>query len=265
MVVKTPNSTRLFPGLILAAGDVPTPVGAGSKPREVPLERFDMSAPSILLTRDRRESRPLVPGYGILHSAERLAAGIAFAAVAPALGATMLAIRALSGRSPLIAHRRVGRNGEPFWILKLRTMWGASEPAGASGAVWIEYLNNTGVPVIKGAPDPRVTSRLAAFCRRYSVDELPQLLQIVSGRLRLVGPRPLTAQELAVYYGDDAAEVLSVPPGLTGLWQVMGRNRLSYAQRRRLDLFFVRKQSLGLYLRILLRTPARVLSGRDAW
>ena len=175
----------------------------------------------------------------------------------------MLAVRALSGRSPLIAHRRLGLNGEPFWVWKLRTMWDGTRVQGPAG--WIEYLKDTGVPVIKGAPDPRVTSRLAAFCRRYSVDELPQLLQVVSGKLSLVGPRPLTSQELDVYYGPDSREVLSVRPGLTGLWQVMGRNRLTYAQRRRLDLFLVRKWGLGLYLRILLRTPQRVFSGRDAW
>jgi exopolysaccharide production protein ExoY len=142
-------------------------------------------------------------------------------------------------------------------------MWDESPRPASAG--WIEYLTDTSVPVIKGAPDPRVTSRLAAFCRRYSVDELPQLLQVVTGRIRLVGPRPLTPLEMDAYYGVDSSEVLSVRPGLTGLWQVMGRNRLTYAQRRRLDLFFVRKRSLGLYLRILLRTPGRVLSGRDAW
>jgi lipopolysaccharide/colanic/teichoic acid biosynthesis glycosyltransferase len=157
----------------------------------------------------------------------------------------MLAVRALSGRSPLIAHRRLGLNAEPFWIVKLRTMW--DRPHGRrrrAAAGWIEYLENTGVPVMKGEPDSRVTSRLAEFCRRYSVDELPQLLQIVTGKLALVGPRPLTQRELDVYYGSDCGEVLSVRPGLTGLWQVMGRNHLTYAQRRRLDLFFVRKGSL---------------------
>ena len=179
----------------------------------------------------------------------------------------MLAVRMLSGRSPLIAHRRLGLNGEPFWTIKLRTMWetGDDPPRARKTPGWIEYLTDTDVPTIKGAPDPRVTSRLAAFCRRYSVDELPQLLQVVTGRLSLVGPRPLTSQELDVYYGADRTEVLSVRPGLTGLWQVMGRNRLTYPQRLRLDLFFVRKRGLGLYLRILLRTPRRVFSGRDAW
>jgi lipopolysaccharide/colanic/teichoic acid biosynthesis glycosyltransferase len=223
-----------------------------------------MAAPSVLLTRGVRESRrAAAPDGRALRWAERLAAGVAFAAVAPALGATMLAVRVLSGRSPLIAHRRLGLNGEPFWILKLRTMWDKADRY--TGGGWIEHLPDTGVPVIKGAPDPRVTSRLAAFCRRYSVDELPQLLQVLTGKLSLVGPRPLTKRELDTYYGADCSEVLSVRPGLTGLWQVMGRNRLTYAQRRRLDLFFVRKGGLGLYLRILVSTPQRVLSGRDAW
>jgi lipopolysaccharide/colanic/teichoic acid biosynthesis glycosyltransferase len=222
-----------------------------------------MAAPSVLLTQRVRESKRTGVSAAALQWAERLAGAVAFAAVAPALAGTMLAVRALSRRPPLIAHRRLGLNGEPFWIIKLRTMWDKSDTP-ASGS-WIEYLEDTVVPVIKGAPDPRVTSRLAAFCRRYSVDELPQLLQVAAGRLALVGPRPLTARELDTYYGADSTEVLSVRPGLTGLWQVMGRNRLTYAQRRRLDLFYVRKCGLGLYLRILLRTPQRVLSGRDAW
>jgi len=225
-----------------------------------------MGAPSLLLSGRVRESRTVGAASEAVHWIERIAAGISFVAVAPALGASMLTIRAISGRSPLIAHRRLGLNGEPFWILKLRTMWDRSErPRSAAAAGWIEYLKDTTVPVIKGAPDPRVTSRLAAFCRRYSVDELPQLLQVVTGKMGLVGPRPLTPREMDAYYGADSGEVLSVRPGLTGLWQVMGRNRLTYPQRRRLDLFLVRHPGIGLYVRILLRTPARVVSGRDAW
>lgn len=82
--------------------------------------------------------------------------------------------------------------------------------------------------------------------------------------MRLVGPRPVTRQEWNAYYGVSAAEVLSVSPGMTGLWQVLGRNRLTYAQRRRLDLFYARHQTPQLDLKLLLRTPVRVLSGRDA-
>ncbi len=134
----------------------------------------------------------------------------------------------------------------------------------SKSAGWIEYLGDTHVPVFKDARDPRVTSRLALFCRRFSLDELPQLIHVLSGRMRLVGPRPVTHKEWNIYYGASAADVLSVSPGITGLWQVMGRNRLTYPQRRRLDLFYARHRSPQLDLLLLLRTPARVLSGRNA-
>jgi lipopolysaccharide/colanic/teichoic acid biosynthesis glycosyltransferase len=147
-------------------------------------------------------------------------------------------------------------------MLKVRTIWGQADASPA----WVEYLRDAHVPVKKNGPDPRVTSRLAAFLRRSSLDELPQLIHVVTGEMRLVGPRPLTRQELDAHYGPHAAaEVLSVHPGITGLWQVMGRNRLSYPQRRRLDLFFVRRGGAALALRILAATPGRVLSARDAW
>jgi lipopolysaccharide/colanic/teichoic acid biosynthesis glycosyltransferase len=117
---------------------------------------------------------------------------------------------------------------------------------------------------MKSEDDPRVTSRFASWCRRYSLDELPQLYHIARGEMSFVGPRPITAAELASHYGDDAPEVLSVRPGLTGLWQSLGRNRLTYATRRRLDVWFVRHASPGLYFRILARTIPRVLQGDNA-
>jgi exopolysaccharide production protein ExoY len=101
--------------------------------------------------------------------------------------------------------------------------------------------------------------------RKYSIDELPQLWHVVQGKMSLVGPRPMTAQELSDRYGQAAAEVLRFRPGLTGLWQIRGRSRLNYGQRRRLDLLFVRSWSVRLYFRILLATVPRVLTGKDAW
>jgi lipopolysaccharide/colanic/teichoic acid biosynthesis glycosyltransferase len=83
--------------------------------------------------------------------------------------------------------------------------------------------------------------------------------------MSIIGPRPLTASELTTFYGNHAAEVLAVPPGLTGLWQVYGRNCLTYKQRLRLDLFFVRRRTPALYLLILLKTPIQVLSGRNSY
>jgi lipopolysaccharide/colanic/teichoic acid biosynthesis glycosyltransferase len=149
-------------------------------------------------------------------------------------------------------------------MLKIRTMWGSGPGSPSRG--WVEYVETAPVDLPKTGPDPRVTSRFAAWCRRYSMDELPQLLHVVSGRMSLVGPRPLTQYELDAYYGPSAtAEVLSVRPGLSGLWQTMGRNRLTYRQRRRLDVFLVRHPGWRLYLRILVATVPRAAAGHGAW
>ena len=192
---------------------------------------------------------------------ERIIAALLLVGALPVIAATVVTIRVLSGGAPLIAHRRVGWRCRPFWMFKVRTMWDrrATGPCG-----WIDYLAERPVPAKTAGPDPRVTSRFAAFCRKFSIDELPQLAHVAAGTMSLVGPRPLTAAELEEHYAGDAAEVLSVPPGLSGLWQVRGRSRLTYAKRHRLDLFFVRRRSWRLYLGVLLRTPLRVLSGRDA-
>ena len=209
---------------------------------------------SLTLARPRSLSRP-----GI---AQRLSAALALGPCLPVISVAGAVIRVLSGRSPLVAHKRVGLNGEPFWMLKLRTMWDGT--ASGEGLRLIEYLDAAPVPVSKRCPDPRVTSRFAAVCRKFSIDELPQLIHIVAGQMSFIGPRPLTSEELETHYGESASEILQVPPGVTGLWQVLGRNRLTYPQRRRLDLFFVRKRCFALSTWILLRTPARVLSGRDS-
>jgi lipopolysaccharide/colanic/teichoic acid biosynthesis glycosyltransferase len=152
---------------------------------------------------------------------ERMLAGALLIALLPALAVSSLAVALASRKSPFIAHRRVGRYGQDFWMLKVRTMWDRTQPSASKSAGWIEYLGDTHVPVFKGARDPRVTSRLALFCRRFSLDELPQLIHVLSGRMRLVGPRPVTRKEWNIYYGASAADVLSVSPGITGLWQVM--------------------------------------------
>jgi exopolysaccharide production protein ExoY len=193
---------------------------------------------------------------------ERCCSALLLAAFGPVLAGAAAITRVLSGRSPFVAVRRVGCRGETIWVLKLRTMWEGSS-SGPSAAL-VEYLEDTEIPTVKTGSDPRVSSRFAAFARRFSLDELPQLVHVVEGRMRLAGPRPLTRLELDAYYGPHSAEVLSVLPGITGLWQVMGRNRLTYKQRLRLDRFFVRRANLKLYLWILLRTPQSVLSGRGA-
>jgi lipopolysaccharide/colanic/teichoic acid biosynthesis glycosyltransferase len=157
-------------------------------------------------------------------------------------------------------------------MLKLRTMWPVTSPVtsdDASGAAgrsgWIEYIDDDLGPQLKHPVDPRVTSPFARFCRRHSIDELPQLWHVVRGQMSLVGPRPMTEGELHRYYGLAAQEILQVRPGLAGLWQISGRNRLTYAERRDLDLKLVRGRSARLYIEILLRTIPEVLSGSGSW
>jgi lipopolysaccharide/colanic/teichoic acid biosynthesis glycosyltransferase len=129
----------------------------------------------------------------------------------------------------------------------------------------IEYIDDDSGPALKAPADDRVGSRFARFCRRHSLDELPQLLLVLTGRMSLVGPRPVTLKELALIYGRDAGAILTAKPGLSGLWQVSGRNRLTFSERRALDLQSVHDHSSRLYLRILLRTVPEVLSGRNTW
>lgn len=194
-------------------------------------------------------------------AAERGLALVLFLLASPLLAGAAAITILLSGDSPFVAHRRVGRDGKPIRVIKLRTMWGT---APASGRALVEELEPALVPEIKCASDPRVTSTFAAFCRRHSIDEIPQLWHVITGRMALVGPRPLTAEELSRHYASSAGVVLSVVPGITGLWQVSGRNALSYRQRRRLDVFLVSNWSVGLYVLILIRTVHAVLSGRNA-
>jgi len=232
----------------------------------LPARRDDLSQVAVFWPEASNRAKALnyPRGWVLMHAMERVAAAALLFLFSPFLVAIAFVIMAFSGKSPLVAHRRVGQNGAALWVLKLRTMWPSSRAKGRC-STWIEYLVETDVPETKAGSDPRVTSRFAAFLRKYSIDELPQLLHVLLGDMALVGPRPLTRTELSKYYGTHVAEVTQMRPGLTGLWQIKGRNRLSYRQRLRLDSFLVRNFCLLLYLKILFRTPALVLSGRDAW
>ena len=199
----------------------------------------------------------------MLYALEPVAAALCLICLSPFLVMVALAIYALSGASPLVAHRRVGRYGRTLWVYKFRSMWPSATPARKS-ASFVEKVPDD-EPKPKLGPDPRVTSGFAAFCRRHSIDELPQLALVAAGRMSMVGPRPITRFELREYYDVDAMEVLSVKPGLTGLWQVRGRSRLTYSQRKRFDLFLVRRFSAGLYFRIVALTIPDVLFAKDAW
>jgi lipopolysaccharide/colanic/teichoic acid biosynthesis glycosyltransferase len=200
---------------------------------------------------------------------ERLASVALFTALSPLLLASAVTLSLLSGRVPLIAHRRVGWRGATLWMLKLRTMWnpgtgGTGQPTGCISG-WIEYIDDGDGPELKQPGDARVSNWFARLCRKHSIDEMPQLWHVMRGEMSLVGPRPVTDAEIQRHYGTYADEVLQVKPGLAGLWQISGRNRLSYAERRRLDLRYVRGRSVRMYLRILLRTIPEVWSGANSW
>jgi lipopolysaccharide/colanic/teichoic acid biosynthesis glycosyltransferase len=146
-------------------------------------------------------------------------------------------------------------------MLKFRTMWENGVPDRYSA--FVEDVSDS-VPASKQRTDPRVVSKFAAICRRYSLDEIPQLYHVARGQMSFVGPRPITRDELDRHYGPHLAEVLQLRPGLTGLWQVMGRSRLTYSRRMKLDLILVRRASPSLYFWILMRTVPIVVRGYDA-
>jgi lipopolysaccharide/colanic/teichoic acid biosynthesis glycosyltransferase len=184
-------------------------------------------------------------------------AGLCLLLAMPLLLALVLAVRASSPGPALFRQRRVGRDGREFMILKLRTMVEGAERlrpqliAFSSGPDWLDV-----------AQDPRVTA-LGRFLRRTSLDELPQLLNVLRGHMSLVGPRPLPIDEDA-RVPEWARLRAAVRPGLTGLWQVSGRTRLGFADMLRLDCQYARRMSLRLDLWILLRTLPAVLTGSGA-
>ena len=189
--------------------------------------------------------------------AERIVAGVALVGAVPLISICAAAVAAASRNSPFVAHERVRRHGDTFWMWKLRTMWERDRPQGR--VCLVEYLQDPFVPEDKCADDPRVTHPLGRWLRRFSIDELPQLVHAVRGEMALIGPRPITRREFAEHYGDDAQEVLTVRPGISGLWQVSGRNRLTYAERKAFDLQYVRGRDALWNLRILLRTIPAIL------
>jgi exopolysaccharide production protein ExoY len=198
-------------------------------------------------------------------AAERVLSAVLLVILAPLLFMLAVATCLLSGESPWIAHRRVGQFGAELWVLKFRTMWSRRKQfAGLTSLFAMDYIDDEEGPALKGPDDGRVASSFAKFCRRHSLDELPQLLLVVTGRMSLVGPRPVTHSELHEIYGSEAHEIVRMKPGLTGLWQVSGRNQLSTDQRRALDLQFVRNPSEHLF-RIVLRTFPEILWGRNTW
>ncbi|WP_395665750.1 sugar transferase [Methylocella sp.] len=189
-------------------------------------------------------------------------ASTAIVALSPFLALCALGVAATSGASPIYRHRRVGFGGETFDCLKFRTMTGDGESAlrayfDANPDARAEWEATR-----KLRDDPRVT-RFGRILRKTSVDELPQLFNVVRGEMSLVGPRPVVEQELA-RYGARRAAYVRCRPGLTGLWQTSGRSRASYAKRVACDACYARNWRLALDVLIIMRTLPALFGSDDA-
>lgn len=204
---------------------------------------------------------PDVPWQTLVkHSLDFFASAIALALLSPLLLFVALAIKLTSPGPVFFRQQRAGLNGRPFTMYKFRSMVTDAEQLKHELAV----LNEMSGPVFKISNDPRITA-IGRFLRRYSVDELPQLLNILRGEMSLVGPRPLPVDEVQRF--DDVAHRrrLSVRPGLTCLWQISGRNNLTdFAEWVRLDLDYIDHWSLWLDLKILFLTIPVVLTAKGA-
>jgi exopolysaccharide biosynthesis polyprenyl glycosylphosphotransferase len=178
---------------------------------------------------------------------------------APLFAVLALAIKLDDGGPVLFKQTRVGKDGRTFSVHKFRTMVPDAEERKAD----LASRNQQQWPLFKIRRDPRLT-RLGVWLRRWSLDELPQLLNVLAGEMSLVGPRPALPEEAAMY-GDHVRRRLAVKPGMTGLWQVNGRSDLSWDESVRLDLRYVENWSLMLDLQILWKTCAAVARGSGAY
>jgi exopolysaccharide production protein ExoY len=224
----------------------------------VPVQTIQQPATQTIgLERDRISFFPIAK-----RALDIVGAGLGLVVLAPFFLIVAMMVRA-DGGPAFFAHQRVGRGGKLFGCLKFRSMvidsqarleaLLANDPAARAEWDATRKLKN----------DPRIT-RVGRFLRSTSLDELPQLINVLRGEMSLVGPRPVQEAEIDRYYGASAAHYMAVRPGITGLWQVSGRSETSYESRVALDVAYVSRPSLLADIAILLRTPVAVLSRRGA-
>lgn len=183
--------------------------------------------------------------------------------LSPILFMIALLIKFSSNGPIVFSHKRIGRGGKPFKCYKFRTMYKDADKR------LQELLKNPEIKKeweenFKLKNDPRVTP-IGAFLRKTSLDEFPQFWNVLKGDLSVVGPRPVVQDEILQQYGEKAVKVLSIRPGLTGLWQVSGRNDTSYSNRILLDEEYINNQSFALDLKLVLKTIPAMISSRGAY
>lgn len=170
---------------------------------------------------------------------------------------------ALEGGSPLFAHKRIGQNGRFFYCYKFRTMFPDSQARLEQHLAQNPDARREWHETQKLRRDPRVTA-IGAFLRASSIDELPQLINVLRGEMSIVGPRPIVEAE-SRHYGRRFGAYCRVRPGITGLWQVSGRSDLSYRRRVALDMTYIRRQSAALDIIIILKTIPAVLMSKGSY
>ena len=211
-------------------------------------------------------SQAVVPGRPIRYALKRaldiLGATLLGVVFSPLILAVAILLRR-EGGSIIFRHRRVGRNGEAFDCLKFRSMVPDADRVLRELLERHPELRAEWLRDHKLRDDPRITG-VGRFLRRTSLDELPQLWNVIRGEMSLVGPRPVVREEL-LRYGRHLHRYLAAKPGVTGLWQVTGRNDTDYRRRVVLDVYYVRRQSILLDFYILLKTAHVVLGGNGAY
>ncbi|WP_062304482.1 sugar transferase [Demequina subtropica] len=188
---------------------------------------------------------------------DRVSAALMLAFIALPMLAVAIAIKVTSPGPVFFVQQRIGKDGSPFGMYKFRSMVADAEAKAA------DVMGGELTPFYKNEDDPRITP-LGRFMRRYSIDELPQLINVLKGDMSMVGPRPQVAAEVA-HYGDLERRRLLVKPGMTGLWQVSGRSSLTPAESIRLDAYYAENWSIGGDAIIILRTVAAVLGKSGAY
>lgn len=212
-------------------------------------------APTELIELQSKRSRAIKRTGDIVFSLSVLTLG------APVFIALALLVKASSRGPVFYVQRRIGRDYKSFGCIKFRTMRRDSDRVLSTLLSSSPELKKEFSRDFKLKNDPRITP-LGHFLRRSSLDELPQFVNVLLGEMSVVGPRPIVNAELG-RYGCHMNEVLSVRPGMTGLWQVSGRNNLSYRQRVKLDLRYARTRHFLLDLKIVVKTIMVVLHPRD--
>jgi lipopolysaccharide/colanic/teichoic acid biosynthesis glycosyltransferase len=202
-------------------------------------------------------ARSPYPAYEAYKRALDIAASMAILSViGPFLVAIMAAIAISYRTNPIYVQKRVGHLGKEFRMFKIKSMRDGSDK------VVPFHLNETGGPTFKSAVDPRITP-IGRFIRRTSIDEMPQVVNVLLGQMTLVGPRPPLASEVALYT-PAMMHRLRVKPGITCIWQVSGRSDIQFRRWMAMDRLYVRKRGLRLDLYLLLLTPWAVLTMRGA-